>query len=81
MEYVVIVEFTDKDTKQKYLVGERYPHKGFVNKARAEELSTDKNRRGKALIAVKAEKVEKAEGKPEKAEKSESAGKKKGSKK
>ena len=82
MEYVVIVEFTDKDTKQKYLVGERYPHKGFVNKARAEELSTDKNRRGKALIAVKAEKVEKAEEKPvEKAEKSESAGKKKGSKK
>ena len=85
MEYVVIVEFTDKDTKQKYLVGERYPHKGFVNKSRAEELSTDKNRRGKPLIAEKvvekAEKSEKVEKPVEKAEKSESAGKKKGSKK
>ena len=56
MEYVVIVEFTDKDTKQKYLVGERYPHKGFAKKERAEELSTDKNKRGVALIAEKTEK-------------------------
>lgn len=74
MEYVVIKEFTDKDTKQKYLVGERYPHKGFAKKERAEELSTDKNRRGFPLITEKAEKP------VEKAEKSESAGKK-GSKK
>ena len=56
MEYVVIKEFTDKDTKQKYLVGERYPHKGFAKKERAEELSTDKNKRGVALIAEKTEK-------------------------
>ena len=77
MEYVVIKEFTDKDTKQKYLVGERYPHKGFAKKERAEELSTDKNRRGFPLIAEKAEKAEKP---VEKAEKSESAAKK-GSKK
>lgn len=85
MEYVVITEFTDKDTKQKYLVGDRYPHKGFASKERAEELSTDKNRRGKALIEAKkpekkAEKVEK-EAPVEKAEKSETAAKKKGSKK
>lgn len=56
MEYVVIKEFTDKDTKQKYKVGERYPHKGFAKKERAEELSTDKNKRGIALIAEKTEK-------------------------
>ncbi len=56
MEYVVIKEFTDKDTKKKYLVGERYPHKGFAKKERAEELSTDKNKRGVALIAEKTEK-------------------------
>lgn len=78
MEYVVIAEFTDKDTKEKYLVGDRYPHKGFTTKERAEELSTDKNKRGKALIEEK--KVEKKEEPVEKAEKSESAVKK-GSKK
>lgn len=77
MEYVVIKEFTDKDTKQKYLVGERYPHKGFAKKERAEELSTDKNKRGFALIAEKTEKkVEKAVEEPvEKAEVSESTSK------
>lgn len=75
MEYVVIREFTDKDTKEKYLVGERYPHKGFANKERAEELSTDKNRRGIALIEKKKSEVE-----PEAAEKSEPVAKK-GSKK
>jgi hypothetical protein len=85
MEYVVIREFTDKDTKEHYLVGERYPHKGFATKERAEELSTDKNRRGKALIEAKkpekkAEKVEK-EAPVETAEKSETVAKKKGSKK
>ena len=79
MEYVVIKEFTDKDTKQKYLVGDRYPHKGFVKKERAEELSTDKNRRGEPLIAEKV--VEKAEKPVEAAEKSEPVAKKKGSKK
>lgn len=72
MEYVVIKEFTDKDTKQKYLVGERYPHKGFARKERAEELSTDKNRRGTPLIAEKTErKVEKVGEPVETAEQSE----------
>ena len=83
MEYVVIKEFTDKDTKQKYLVGERYPHKGFAKKERAEELSTDKNKRKVPLIAEKTEKADKLE-KVEKAEKVETAEKsepKKGKKK
>lgn len=81
MEYVVIVEFTDKDTKQKYLVGDRYPHKGFASKERAEELSTDKNKRGKALIEPKGKKVEKTEDETPKKAKSETVAKKKGSKK
>lgn len=83
MEYVVIVEFTDKDTKQKYLVGDRYPHKGFASKERAEELSTDKNKRGKALIEPKGKKVEKTEETDEtpKKAKSETVAKRKGSKK
>lgn len=85
MEYVVIAEFTDKDTKEHYLVGDRYPHKGFATKERAEELSTDKNKRGKALIEPKKveKKVETADEvveTPKKA-KSETVTKKKGSKK
>ena len=75
MEYVVIKQFTDKDTKEVYKVGERYPHKGFARKERAEELSTGKNKRGIALIAEKTEKkVEQAVEEPvEAAEQSESA--------
>ena len=69
MEYVVIREFTDKDDKRKYLVGARYPYKGWAKKERLEELSTDKNRRGIPLIAPKdADEEEKP---VEKAEKSE----------
>ena len=56
MEYVVIKQFKDKDTKEVYKVGDRYPHKGFARKERAEELSTDKNKRGIPLIAEKVEK-------------------------
>lgn len=79
MEYVVIREFTDKDDKRKYLVGARYPYKGWAKKERLEELSTDKNRRGIPLIAPKdAEEEEKP---VEKAEKSESVKKRKVAKK
>ena len=75
MEYVVIREFTDKDDKRKYLVGARYPYKGWAKKERLEELSTDKNRRGIPLIAPKdADEEEKP---VEKAEKSESVKKRK----
>lgn len=60
MEYIVIKAFTDKDDKTHYEAGERYPRRGFAKKERAEELSTDKNRRGIPLIAPKeAEKEEK----------------------
>lgn len=78
MEYVVIREFTDKDDKRKYLVGARYPYKGWAKKERLEELSTDKNRRGIPLIAPKDAEEEKP---VEKAEKSESVKKRKVAKK
>ena len=79
MEYVVIREFTDQDDKRKYLVGARYPYKGWAKKERLEELSTDKNRRGIPLIAPKdADEEEKP---VEKAEKSESVKKRKVAKK
>ena len=51
MEYIVIKAFTDKDDKHHYAVGDRYPYRGFAKKDRLEELSTDKNKRGVALIA------------------------------
>ena len=67
MEYIVIRAFTDKDDKHHYAVGDRYPYRGFAKKERLEELSTENNRRGIALIAEKkAEKPKKAE--PEKVE-------------
>lgn len=50
MEYVVTHSFTDKETKEHYAVGEKYPRSGSVSDARIEELSTDKNKRGIALI-------------------------------
>lgn len=82
MEYIVIKAFTDKDDKHHYAVGERYPYRGFAKKDRLEELSSDKNKRGVALIAEKkAEK--KAETKepeevviPEKVEKKKKSAKK-----
>jgi len=63
MEYIVIKAFTDKDDKHHYAVGERYPYRGFAKKERLEELSSDKNKRGIALIAEK--KAEKKEKEPE----------------
>jgi hypothetical protein len=78
MEYIVIKAFTDKDDKNHYEVGERYPHRGFAKKERVEELSTDKNRRGIPLIAPKeAEKEEKVEVEAEKAEPKKRSSKKK----
>jgi hypothetical protein len=53
MGYVVIREFTDKEDKQKYKVGDRYPHRGFAKKERLEELSSKKNQRGEVLIKFK----------------------------
>lgn len=52
MNYVVIKSFTDKNTKVKYLVGDRYPHRGVPGKDRIEELSTSNNKKGEPLIKV-----------------------------
>jgi len=57
MDYVVTRSFTDKDTKEHYAVGEKYPRSGSVSKERLAELSSDNNKRGMALI----EKVRKKE--------------------
>lgn len=76
MEYVVIRKFTDKDTREVYNVGDRYPHKGFASKERAEELSTDKNRRNIPLIEKK-KSEEKEETTAEKSEPVAKKGKKK----
>lgn len=58
MEYVTIKGFTDVLTSEKYVVGDRYPHRGFAKKERVEELSTTRNKRGIPLIAVKKKKAE-----------------------
>lgn len=50
--YQVVKNFIDlKDRNYKYLAGDTFPRKGlFVSKARLEELSTNKNRRGEPMI-------------------------------
>lgn len=53
MDYIVIKAFTDKDDKHHYAVGDRFPYRGFAKKERLEELSTNNNKRGVALIAEK----------------------------
>lgn len=50
MEYVVTHSFTDKDTKEHYAVGDKYPHCGIASEERLLELSTDSNKRGIPLI-------------------------------
>lgn len=59
MEYVVTHSFTDKDTKEHYAVGDRYPHRGFGKKDRIAELSSENNKRGIVLIeSVKEKKTD-----------------------
>lgn len=53
MEYVVIRNFTDKNSQVHYAVGDRFPHRGFASKDRVAELSTANNARGVAVIAEK----------------------------
>ena len=38
MEYIAVKSFTDYVTGEHYAVGDRYPHRGFAKKDRAEEL-------------------------------------------
>lgn len=50
MKYITIVAFTDKSTGDVYYVGDKYPAKGEVNKARLDELSSSSNQREIPLI-------------------------------
>lgn len=62
MKWEVIRSFTDINDGTKYMVGDRYPHRGFPSKVRVEQLSTKNNKRGIPLIksveAVKENAVE-----------------------
>lgn len=53
MEYITIKGFTDSVTGEHYAVGDRYPHRGFAKKDRAEELSTNRNKRKEPMIKAK----------------------------
>lgn len=57
--YKVIVDFIDlKDGNRKYQVGDTFPYEGTeVSEDRIIELSTSRNRRGKAMIVEVADKV------------------------
>lgn len=57
MKYVVVKTFTDmQDNNYRYEVGAEYPRIGLeVSKARLDELASNKNRRGIALIEEVAE--------------------------
>ena len=61
MEYKVIRGFTDRTDSHKYAVGDRYPYRGFAKKERVAELSTEKNKRGVALIEAAEKKTIKDE--------------------
>lgn len=51
MKYQVIRKFRDTQDKDYiYEVGEKYPHKGKVNKERADELSGASNKYGYPFI-------------------------------
>jgi hypothetical protein len=70
-EYIVINRFFDKVTKESYLVGDKYPHKGTANEIRIRELSSTNNAVGKPFIKevvaeVKADDVAEDTEKPKK---------------
>ena len=49
--YIVIHDFIDlHDNRHLYRAGDKFPRKGRAKKARIEELSTTKNKRGEVLI-------------------------------
>lgn len=52
MKYEVLVDFTCKETKHVYRIGDKYPYKGRTKKVRIEELLSDTNMRGHPLICV-----------------------------
>lgn len=67
--YKVIVQFTDlKDGNHLYKVGDTFPREGAkANQARLDELASNKNKRGMALIEkIKEEKKEEKSETPKK---------------
>jgi hypothetical protein len=65
--YKVIKHFVDLQDNHEYNVGDVFPHsdKAKVSAKRYEELATDKNRRGEALIVE----IEEPKPKPKKEDK------------
>lgn len=61
--YKVISYFTDlQDFNHPYQVGDEFPRQGMrVSQARLDELSSNKNKQGKPLIAMVKDKVEPVE--------------------
>lgn len=57
--YKVLITFADTlDNKHLYYIGDNYPHEGYKpENERISELSTNKNKLGKAVIEVVAEAV------------------------
>ena len=53
MKYVVVTDFTDKNDKHIYRVGDEFPHSGAdVSAERVAELTSKDNMRGEVLIKV-----------------------------
>lgn len=51
MKYVVVTDFTDKNDKHIYRVGDEFPHSGAdVSAERVAELTSKDNMRGEVLI-------------------------------
>ena len=65
MKYVVVTDFTDKNDKHIYRVGDEFPHSGAdVSAERVAELTSKDNMRGEVLIKA----VQKGKIQPEKEE-------------
>lgn len=65
MKYVVVTDFTDKNDKHIYRVGDEFPHSGAdVSTERVAELTSKSNMRGEVLIKAIDEEL-KAPQKPE----------------
>lgn len=59
MRYVVVTDFTDKNDKHIYRVGDEFPHSGAdVSAERVAELTSKDNMRGKVLIKAIDEELE-----------------------
>lgn len=59
MKYVVVTDFTDKNDKHIYRVGDEFPHSGAdVSAERVAELTSKDNMRGEVLIKAVDEELE-----------------------